>query len=72
MTSVMKSVKLYSWVCLSVLHPSFPTQLTILEKWLTCGQRKEVVSAPGTITIDNASHGWFKTWSFNITTTLEE
>jgi len=53
----MKSVNLSSWVLLSVLHPLFPTLLTTLEKWLTCGQRKEVVSAPGTTTIDNASHG---------------
>ena len=72
MISVMKCVKPSLWGCPSELPPSFLIQPTTPEKWLTCGQRKEEVSAPGTTIIDNASLGWFKIWNFNTTTTSEE
>jgi len=34
---------------------------------LTFGQRKEEVSAHGTIAIDNVSNGWSPIWNFNST-----
>ena len=61
----------FSWELLSELHQLLLTQHTWLEKWLTCGQRKEEVSAPGTIVTDNASSGWLKTWNSTTTTILE-
>jgi len=65
----MNGVKPSSWVPLSVSLPLSLIQLITQEKWLIYGQRKEEVSAPGTTAIDNASHGWFITWSFSTTTT---
>ena len=62
--------KLYSWVRPSELPLSLLTQHTWQEKWLICGQRREEVSAPGTIVTDNASSGWLKTWNFTTTTIL--
>ena len=71
MILVTNSVKLHSWLCPLDSPLSLLTQHTWLEKWLTCGQRKEEVSAPGTIVTDNASSGWLKTWNSTTTTILE-
>ena len=64
-------LRLYSWVCPLVLHLLLLTQHTWPERWLTYGQRREEVSALGTIAIDNASSGWLRTWSSTTTTILE-
>lgn len=71
MILVTTSLRPYSWVCLSDLHLLLLIQPTWLEKWLTCGQRREEASAPGTIAIDNASSGWLRTWNSTTTTTWE-
>ena len=60
-----------STVVLSPLLPSPLTQPTWPVKWLTYGQKKEVVSVPGIIATDNASNGWSLIWIWITTTSWE-
>ena len=71
MISAMTGVNYASIVLPSLSHQWLLTQLIIQGKWLIFGQKKEVVSAHGTTTTDNALSGWLKTWN-SITTTILE
>ena len=64
-TKISATITLRLFLCHSHLgqHPSWPTHSTLLVQWLTCGLRKEVVTAHGTIAIASAPSGWSSTWT---------
>ena len=61
-TSTTITLRQVTSVSHSRSHLFWHTHSTSLERWSTCGPRREVVTAHGTTHIDNALSSWLKTW----------
>ena len=59
------------WASRLVSVVSLPIRPTLHVRWLTCGRRSAVATAPGTTAIDSASSGKSKTTTCSATTSCQ-